>query len=144
MGSTACNDLVNDSPQTTERRIAEDPPATGAGGTVVLGKYFQTEVAIYTGPGGSTTPGAARRQTVTFAAGTTTDTLVWQVVRLMGTSEVHETYLLTFSADTVTFRRTCPASSGTGAPYHYTFSNDTWSIWFTSSGANRETFVRQP
>ena len=142
-GASVCNNLANDAPETTEHHIAESPPANGLGGTIVQGKYFQTDVADYTGPGGATTNVGPRRQTVTFTATTDPNVWTWQVVRLSNGSDLHETYTLTFSADTVTFKHICVGTNATGSAYHYTVDGDTWTVW-NIAGAVRETFVRQP
>ena len=142
-GASVCNNLANDAPETTEHHIAESPPANGLGGTIVEGKYFQTDVADYTGPGGATTNVGPRRQTVTFTATTDPNVWTWQVVRLSNGSDLHETYTLTFSADTVTFKHICVGTNATGSAYHYTVDGDTWTVW-NIAGAVRETFVRQP
>jgi hypothetical protein len=84
---------------------------------------------------------------VTFTATSTPGVYTWQVVRLSGGNNLHETYTLTFNADTVSFVRTCPSTSGTSL-YHYTVDGDTWTVWIIATSGSvvgtRETFVRQP
>jgi hypothetical protein len=48
-----CNTIANDAPVVDVTQVAADPPAP-QGGTIVDGTYWQTSLAIYTGPNGPT------------------------------------------------------------------------------------------
>lgn len=48
-----CNTIANDAPVVDVTQVAADPPAP-RGGTIVDGTYWQTSLAIYTGPSGPT------------------------------------------------------------------------------------------
>jgi hypothetical protein len=48
-----CNTIANDAPVVDVNQVAADPPAP-QGGTIVDGRYWETSLAIYTGPNGPT------------------------------------------------------------------------------------------
>jgi hypothetical protein len=48
-----CNTIANDAPVVNVTQVAADPPVP-QGGTVMDGTYWQTSLAIYTGPSGPT------------------------------------------------------------------------------------------
>ncbi len=103
-----CNAIANDAPMVDVIQIAADPPAP-QGGTIVDGTYWQTALAIYTGPSGP----AGKSGTSQMSA-----QILGQTVQIVSSGQPgRRTVTLTTSDAGFTSVDTCPDSQMSEGSY---------------------------